>query len=207
VLLPLRAGSRRVERPVAGHGGRTAWTVLALGALATFAAVAFLVAPVRQPDVTYTWTPAAGTAVALPLMPYQPTELVASVGCAEARRGGLLLATVPPRPDPAAIPLDGLVVTGTGAEVQIMSGGVYLGHLALPSGDCSIMLAARPDATVVALEGVPVLEHRGDVRPAVTGVFTDLGSGSGIALSLTTDTRFATSPSPLKVALPEMECR
>ena len=201
MLLPLRAGSRRVERPVAGHGGRTAWTVLALGALATFAAVAFLVAPVRQPDVTYTWTPAAGTTVALPLMPYQPTELVASVGCAEARRGGLLLATVPPRPDPTAIPLDGLVVTGTGAEVHITSGGLYLGHVALPSGDCSIRLAARPDATVVALEGVPVLEHRGDVRPAVTGVFTDLGSGSGIALSLTTDTRFATTPSRIKVGL------
>ena len=46
--------------------------------------------------------PADGTAVALPLMPYQPVELTATIGCEAARTGGLLLSTVPLRPDPAA---------------------------------------------------------------------------------------------------------
>ena len=51
-----------------------------------------------------------------------------------------------------------------------------------------------------------MLSHTGDVRPDVAGIFTDLPGASTtgnrpLALSLTADTRFATTPSPLKIAL------
>jgi cell wall arabinan synthesis protein/arabinosyltransferase-like concanavalin domain-containing protein/EmbC-like arabinotransferase in arabinogalactan biosynthesis len=179
--------------------------VLAVGLLSALAALAFPFAPVRQPEVIYTWTPADGTAVALPLMPYQPVRLTATISCAAARAGGLLLSTVPPRPDPSALPLDGLRLVGTSAGVQITSAGVDLGTVALPPGDCTLALGSDARATVVTLGGSPVLSHTGDVRPDVAGIFTDLpdapGTGTTATLSLTADTRFATTPSPLKIAL------
>ena len=179
--------------------------VLAVGLLSALAALAFPFAPVRQPEVTYTWTPVDGTAVALPLMPYQPVELTATIGCAAARSGGLLLATVPPHPDPSALPLDGLRLVGTSAGVQVTSAGVELGTVPLPPGGCTLALRSDAAATVVTLDGTPVLSHTGDVRPDVAGIFTDLPRGSttgnAAALSLTADTRFATTPSLLKIAL------
>ena len=133
--------------------------ILAVGLLTTLAALAFPFAPVRQPEVTYAWTPADGPAVAVPLMPYQPVELTATVGCAAARTGGLVLSTVPPRPDPAALPLDGLQLVGTSAGVQVTSAGLDLGTVALPPGDCTLSLGSDAAATVVALDGAPVLNH------------------------------------------------
>jgi arabinosyltransferase A/arabinosyltransferase B/arabinosyltransferase C len=173
--------------------------VLVVGVLTALAAVAFPFAPVRQPEVTYTWTPADGTAVALPLMPYQPTALTATVDCAAARAGGLLLTTVPPPPNPQAVPLDGLRLVGTPAGVTVTSAGTTLGTVALPPGDCTLTVDSTTAVTVVALDGRPVLEHVGDVRPGIAGIFTD--AIEGLALSLTADTRFATTPTPLKLAL------
>ncbi|MDT7580688.1 MAG: arabinosyltransferase, partial [Pseudonocardiales bacterium] len=182
--------------------------MLLLGALTALAAVAFVFAPVRQPEVTYTWTPTDGTAVALPLMPYQPTELTATVGCAAARRGGLLLTTVPPRPDPTAAPMAGLILVGTPTGMTVTTAGVRLGTVAVPAGDCTIALGSTADATTVSIDGAPVLTRPGDVRPDVAGIFTEspdagagAGAGAGLTLALTADTRFATTPTPLKLAI------
>jgi hypothetical protein len=202
VLSPPRAAVRRAV-PLQGDAGR-ARLVLLLGALTALAAVAFVFAPVRQPEVTYAWTPADGTAVALPLMPYQPTQLTATVGCAAARRGGLLLATVPPRPDPTAAPMAGLTLVGTPGGVTVTTAGTRLGTVAVPTGGCTIALGSSADVTTVSIDGRTVLARPGDVRPDVAGVFTespDAGSGAGLALTLTADTRFATTPTPLKLAV------
>ena len=127
VLSPPRPATPPADLGARGTLGR-ARLVLAVGLLTALAALAFPFAPVRQPEINYLWTPADGTAVALPLMPYQPVELTATIGCAAARTGGLLLSTVPPRPDPAALPLDGLRLVGTPAGVRITSGGRRPGH-------------------------------------------------------------------------------
>ncbi len=206
VLSPPRTAPRRAAPT---RGARRPLLVLVLGALTALAAVAFVFAPVRQPEVTYAWTPADGTAVALPLMPYQPTRLDAAVDCATARRGGLLLATVPPRPDPAAAPLAGLTLVGTPAgltaALTATSAGARLGTVALPAGDCTVTLASDAAATTVSVDGVTVLHSPGDVRPDVAGIFTEspdaARTGTGLALSLTADTRFATTPTPLKLAV------
>lgn len=187
-------------RPDTGPGGTVgrARLVLAVGLLSVLAALAFPFAPVHQPEVTYTWTPADGTAVALPLMPYQPVGLTATIGCAAARAGGLLLSTVPPRPDPSALPLDGLRLVGTSAGVEITSAGVDLGTVPVPPGGCTLALESDATSTIVTLDGTPVLSHTGDVRPDVAGIFSDLPDAT---LSLTADTRFATAPSALKIGL------
>ena len=197
MLSPPLTAPRRTAR--AADAGRRPRRALVLGLLTTLAAVAFVFAPVHQPEVSYSWTPADGSAVALPLMPYQPTALTSTVGCAAARRGGVLLSTVPPRPDPAAPPLSGLQVVGTPAGVAVTSAGVPLGTVALPAGDCTLTTTSDARATTVALDGAPVLVHPGDVRPDVAGIFTE--AGDGLALSLVADTRFATTPTALKLAL------
>ena len=202
MLSPPRPALFRAVPGSTSAAGR-ARLVLAVGLLTALAALAFPFAPVRQPVVTYAWTPADGPAVALPLMPYQPVELVATLGCAAARTGGLVLSTVPPRPDPAALPLDGLQLVGTPTGVQITRAGVDLGTVPLPTGDCTLALGSDTTATVVTIDGTPVLRHVGDVRPDVAGIFTDLPAPSttGMTLTLTADTRFATTPSLWKIAL------
>ena len=202
MLSPPRPALFRAVPGSTSAAGR-ARLILAVGLLSALAALAFPFAPVRQPVVTYAWTPADGPAVALPLMPYQPVELAATLHCAAARTGGLVLSTVPPRPDPAALPLDGLLLVGTPTGVRITSAGVDLGTVPLPTGDCTLALGSDTTATVVSLDGTPVLRHVGDVRPDVAGIFTGLPAPSttGMTLTLTADTRFATTPSLWKIAL------
>jgi hypothetical protein len=103
------------------------------------------------------------------------------------------------------LPLDGLRLVGTPAGVRITSGGADLGTVPLPTGDCTLALGSDATATVVALDGTPVLLRPGDVRPDVAGIFTDLPTATAtsgrLALSLTADNRFATTPSLWKIAL------
>lgn len=188
------------EDPPQRGGPRTRGRlVFWLGLLAALAAVAFPLAPVVQPQVTYSWTASDGPA-AIPLMPYQPVQLDASIDCAAARTpGALLLSTTPPRPDPAAQPLAGLQITSTGDGLRVTSAGVGLGTVALPQGRCTVTVASGFARTTVAVDGRPVLTRDGDVRPDVAGAFTD--APTGVTLSLTADTRFQTTISPVKAAL------
>ena len=127
--------------------------VLGLGLLATLAALVFPFAPVVQPEVNYRWSAADGAA-ALPLMPYQPVALTATVDCARrAATGALLLSTVPPRPDPAAEPLPGLRL--------IAAAGSARGHErrrrprprpAAP-GACTVTVTSDPRSTTVRVDG------------------------------------------------------
>jgi Arabinosyltransferase concanavalin like domain len=116
--------------------------VLLLGALAVLAAIAFPLAPVLQPQVTYSWRAADGPA-AIPLMPYQPVQLTARTDCATAFASGpgerILLSTVPYaggalRPDPSAQPLSGLRLTAVAGALRVESAGVELGTVSLPVG-------------------------------------------------------------------------
>ncbi|MFC4944801.1 arabinosyltransferase domain-containing protein [Pseudonocardia sp. GCM10023141] len=193
-------------RPTARDPRRWVWV---LGLIAVVAAVLFPFAPVEQPIVRYNWTAAQGPA-AIPLMPYQPVELTATVGCAVALAGDepggppssaerVLLTTVPPRPDPAAQPLAGLRITTTGTHLHIASAGLDLGTVTLPNDSCVVTVQSDPARTTVLVDGAEVLHHDGDMRPDVAGAFTD--ETGGVSLALTTDTRFQTTISPLKLAI------
>ncbi|HVH24799.1 MAG TPA: arabinosyltransferase domain-containing protein, partial [Pseudonocardia sp.] len=171
-----------------------------LALVALLAALTFPFAPVRQPEVRFDWTAADGTA-AFPLMPYQPIELRATTSCATARQAGprVLLSTVPLRPDPAADPLYGLRLTVLGDRLRLASAGTELGEVDLPAADCVLSVVSTPQHTELLVDDAPVLTRAGDVRPDVVGAFSELPAG--VSLTLTTDTRFQTSPSPLKLAL------
>ena len=146
----------------------------------------------------YRWSAADGAA-ALPLMPYQPVALTATVDCAAVRDGALLLSTVPPRPDPAAEPLAGLRLIAAAGAIEVTSDGVDLGRVPLAPGPCTVTVTSDPRATTVSVDDRVVVTKDGDVRPAVVGAFSDLDDG--VTLALTADTRFQTSITPLKAAI------
>jgi hypothetical protein len=194
-----RSGRDSLTTPIRQGGPRRAAGLF--GLLAVLAAVAFPLAPVQQPEVTYSWTAADGPA-AIPLLPYQPTELTASTSCATAREAPperVLLSTVPLRSDPAAPPLHGLRLTATAGEVRVASAGVDLGAVELPDGACTLSVVSDPARTSVLVDGEPMLVRDGDVRPAVAGAFSE--TRSGVEMRLTADTRFETTISPLKAAI------
>lgn len=176
--------------------------VLLLGVIATLAAVLFPFAPVEQPVVRYDWTADQGAA-AIPLMPYQPVALTATVSCDVARGGGAgerpLLATTPLHPDPAAAPLAGLLISASGAGLHVVSAGIDLGTVPVPPKTCAVTVSSDAQRTTVAIDDAVVLRHDGDARPDVAGAFTP--ESTGVTLSLTTDTRFQTSISPLKLGI------
>ncbi|WP_232661076.1 arabinosyltransferase domain-containing protein [Pseudonocardia sp. TRM90224] len=174
--------------------------VLVFGLVALVAAVAFPLAPVEQPVATYSWSATDGPA-AIPLMPYQPARLEVRFECATLRGvQGTVFATVPRVVDPAAEPLAGLTITARDGSVQVTSAGVDLGAAPLPAGDCAATFTSDPARTALVVDGMPVVDRAGDLRPDVAGAFSDL-SGAAVAATITTDTRFQTTISPLKLAI------
>jgi Mycobacterial cell wall arabinan synthesis protein/Arabinosyltransferase concanavalin like domain/EmbC C-terminal domain len=198
VLTPARtAPPAEPDAPAAQRDPRFRRWVLVFGVLATLAAVVFPFAPVAAPQVDYRWSAADGSA-ALPLMPYQPVALTATVDCGAMRDGALLLSTVPPRPDPAAEPLAGLRLIAAAGAVEVTSGGVELGRIPV-ARPCTVTVTSDPRATTVSVDDRVVVTRDGDVRPAVVGAFSDLDDG--VTLALTADTRFQTRITPLKAAI------
>ena len=199
MLTPARtAPPAAPDAPAVQRDPRYRRWVLLFGLLATLAAVLFPFAPVVQPEVDYRWSAADGAA-ALPLMPYQPVALTATVDCAVVRDGALLLSTVPPRPDPAAEPLSGLRLIAAAGAIDVTSGGVELGRIPLAPGACTVTVTSDPRATTVSVDDRVVVTKDGDVRPAVVGAFSDVDTG--VTLALTADTRFQTTITPLKAVV------
>ena len=139
-------------------------------------------------------------------MPYQPVELTATIGCAAARTGGLLLSTVPPRPDPAALPLDGLRLRrhARGRPDHERGRSTWAPCPCRPATAPSRWGPTRPPPSS-PWTATPVLRHPGDVRPDVAGHLHRAARRhrhrGRLALSLTADTRFTTTPSFWKIAL------
>lgn len=177
--------------------------VTGLGVIAALAALLFPFAPVQQQVSTYRWE--GGPAAALPLVPYQPVHLVASWDCSAAAQvppGGIVLSTVPAQAAERTPELPGLqVLRASSGRVVVTSGETLLADRALPSGECQWQLRSTPDSTEVLLDEVTVAKYTGDIRPAVAGLFSEVPAGGGLAVELTADTRFQTSPGPLKIGL------
>ncbi|MDQ3900335.1 MAG: arabinosyltransferase domain-containing protein [Actinomycetota bacterium] len=202
-----RARSRLGAAPEApGAHRRLCYATVALGLIAALAALAVPFAPVTQDRVTMTWPmPGAdptATAAAIPLMPYQPVELTATVPCAgDASMDTVLLSTMPLRPDPAAPPLPGLRVERFDDHLMVSSYGKQVASITQPAGSCTLHVGSDPDRTWVNVNGQPVGSVTGDFRPAVAGAFTEAPSTAGLHLTLITDTRFQTSPTLVKAVL------
>ena len=196
------------------------------GLLGALLAIATPVLPVNQTTAQLNW-PQNGTfeSVEAPLIGYVATELNVSVPCAAAaglagpRNAGktVLLSTVP-KQAPKAVDR-GLLIQRANDDLVLVVRNVPVVTAPLTqvlSPSCQRLTftahADRVAAEFVGLTQGPKAEHPGsplrgeksgyDFRPQIVGVFTDLAGPAppGLTFSATVDTRYSSTPTPLKMA-------
>ncbi|MGH3719273.1 MAG: arabinosyltransferase domain-containing protein [Pseudonocardiaceae bacterium] len=215
-----RTGAEAAENdPGAGGVGR-AGSVLrlaaaVLGLLGALLAIAVPLLPVIQHTVVITWPRAGHLApVNAPLVTFQPQNLTATIPCAAATsidarstRPAALLATTPPgSTDGAAV---GMVLEVAGGKLTLISRGQPLGNILLSTipaapGRCVIQVTAGAKGTTASAGPTRFVKVDQDVRPQVTGVYSALDQRrdpvAGVAVRITVDTRFQSTPHPVKLA-------
>lgn len=180
--------------------------VLGAAVLSLVAAVGFVLAPVERPDAVYGWPSAPGdaSAVAVPLMLGRPAELTASGSCADVRDADpdtVLLSTTPLEDAPGLPPQAGLRATvADDGTLRVRTAGTDLAPVDV-AGDCTWEVVTSASATTLSVDGEVRDERAADLRPQVAGVFTGLDDPGGVAVDVTADTVFQTSPTVLKTAL------
>ncbi|OBB85426.1 arabinosyltransferase [Mycobacterium colombiense] len=196
------------------------------GLLGVLLAIATPLLPVDQTTAQLNW-PQNGTfgSVDAPLIGYVATDLTITVPCEAAAglagpgNGGktVLLSTVP-KQAPKAVDRGLLIVRANNDLVLVVRNvPVVTAPLSQVLGPACQRLtftahADRVTAEFVGLTQGPNAEHPGsplrgeksgyDFRPQIVGVFTDLSgpAPSGLHFSATIDTRYSSSPTPLKMA-------
>ncbi len=210
-----------------GANHRIARLVAAIaGLLGALLAIATPLLPVNQTTAQLNW-PQNGTfeSVEAPLIGYVATDLNLTVPCqAAAGLAGpknasktVLLSTVP-KQAPKAVDR-GLLLQRINDDLVLIVRNVPVVAAPLSqvlSPSCRHLTfsahADRVTAEFVGLKQGPDAEHPGsplrgeksgyDFRPQIVGVFTDLAGPTppGLSFSATIDTRYSSSPTPLKMA-------
>ena len=154
-------------------------------------------APVWAQTTTVTW-PVPGAEVrsaTAVVVPYRPTQLVASVPCSALRAGG---------------PPTVVLATGTGADGLIVTTGPGGAALRLdgldvdlpPAGiDCSTVITAGPEGVSVATSDGQLVDLPGQPVPKVFGFRTDLAAPAGLSVTADVVDPFGTSPGAVKIGL------
>ena len=176
--------------------------------------------PVTQTTTSVSW-PQQGTLdpVTAPLVAYHPLDLSVDVPCSavaelrdQGREDGVLVSTAPRQAGEQAA-ARGLVVAVAGPSVEVRSRNVLVASapveaVARPGACSTVHVTADSSGIDAGFRGLQVDGHGvgghldGDVRPQVVGVFTDLTGPApqGLDVHLTVDSRYTTSPTPLKYA-------
>lgn len=196
---------RRAGHPDAGRGSRgRAVLAAALGAVAAVLAIAFPLLPITQDTLELRWPTVENgtTPVTSPLVSVRPERMAADVPCAAVADlgSGTVFATTPPdAPGGAAV---GLAVTAIDGLAAVTLGGEVIAEAPVCRDTLSIVTDAG--ATVVTLDGRPLVELEEDRRPEVVGVYSDLDGTTaavgGLAVSITVDNRYDSTPTLLKTA-------
>lgn len=202
------------------------WVASVAGLLGVLLAVATPLLPVDQTTAQLNW-PQNGSfgSVEAPLIGYVATDLNITVPCQAAAglagRGNpgktVLLSTVP-KQAPKAVDRGLLIVPANDDLVLVVRNvPVVTAPLSQVLGPACQRLTFTAHADKVTAEFVgltqgPNTEHPGaplrgeksgyDFRPQIVGVFTDLSGPAppGLSFSATIDTRYSSSPTPLKMA-------
>lgn len=202
------------------------WVASVAGLLGVLLAVATPLLPVDQTTAQLNW-PQTGSfgSVEAPLIGYVATDLNITVPCQAAAglagRGNpgktVLLSTVP-KQAPKAVDRGLLIVRANDDLVLVVRNvPVVTAPLSQVLGPACQRLTFTAHADKVTAEFVgltqgPNTEHPGaplrgeksgyDFRPQIVGVFTDLSGPAppGLSFSATIDTRYSSSPTPLKMA-------
>jgi len=211
----------------AGSNHRLARLVATVaGLLGALLAIATPLLPVNQTTAQLNW-PQNGTfaSVDAPLIGYVATELNVSVPCEAAvglagpqNAGKTVLLSTVPKQAPKAVDR-GLLIQRASDYLVLVVRNVAV--VTAPLSDvlspaCQRLTfsahADRVTAEFVGLKQGPNAEHPGaplrgeksgyDFRPQIVGVFTDLAGPAppGLSFSATVDTRYSSSPTPLKMA-------
>ncbi|WP_040836962.1 arabinosyltransferase domain-containing protein [Nocardia brevicatena] len=197
-----------------GWARPVAWIAGLLGAVL---AVALPFLPVEMESASVTW-PEAGTAdsVEAPLTAYAPAGLSAHLPCAAftalAESGGVAVSTVPRQsPDMERYGFVAKVVADTvdrPGRVDIVSRNTLLWSAPLETvrgQGCSVGVEMSSARTVVSVDGTTVAGAtvEADMRPQVVGVFSELTDTvpGDMRVDIDVDSRFSTSPTPLKLAV------
>lgn len=210
----------------AGANHRIARLVAVIaGLLGALLAMATPFLPVNQTTAQLNW-PQNGTfeSVEAPLIGYVATELNVTVPCAAAaglagpqNAGRTVLLSTVPKQAPKAVDR-GLLIQRANDDLVLVVRNVPVVSAPLSqvlSPACQrLTFTARFDkvaAEFVGLTQGPTAEHPGaplrgersgyDFRPQIVGVFTDLAGPvpPGLSFSATIDTRYSSSPTPLKM--------
>ncbi|MBF6298365.1 arabinosyltransferase domain-containing protein [Nocardia amamiensis] len=166
---------------------------------------------VRQDRASLDW-PESGTAsVAAPLVSYEPLRFNATLPCSltGSAAGGTVLSTVPPASGQAAT--KGLVVSVADGVLSVVLRDIPLLSAPLAEiGSCAALtIESTAAATTAELTGVSRQDGTPfgatvsrDIRPQLVGVFTDLDAGrlDGARVHADIDSRFSSTPTPLKLA-------
>ncbi|MGH3867269.1 MAG: arabinosyltransferase domain-containing protein [Pseudonocardiaceae bacterium] len=187
----------------------------ALGLLGALLAIAVPLLPVIQRTAVITWPrPGHLAPVNAPLVTFQPQSLTATIPCAaaasvEARstQPASLLATTPPgSTEGAAV---GMVLQVADGKLTLISRGQALGNIlvstvAAPVGQCMIKISSDARGTTASAGATRFVKVDQDVRPQVTGIYSALSEQrdpvAGLAVRITADTRFQSTPHPVKLA-------
>ena len=186
------------------------------GLLGFVLSVATPLLPVVQTTVTLNW-PQGGQYgnVTSPLISQVPVTLDATIPCDVVRgmppAGGLVLGTAPKDGKDAA--LNAMLVNVTTQRVDVIVRNVVVASVPRPqvvSAQCQrIEITSSHNGTFATFVGLtdtsgkPLRSGFDDpnLRPAIVGVFTDLVGPAppGLSFSAVVDSRFTTSPTPLKL--------
>ncbi|MGH3796463.1 MAG: arabinosyltransferase domain-containing protein [Pseudonocardiaceae bacterium] len=192
---------------------RALWLLLALTALTAALGVSVPLAPVHAAQPVVSWPPHGQPArsTVLPLSPYRPLSLEATIGCAALRElNGAAsgspgtadaLRTVPAKAGPAAA--QGLRVAVDHRQVVVSASGATILVEPLPPGDCRYQVVADAAGVRVLRNGVLVVDRPELLPPQVAELATDVSPAAAASLTvqLRPDDRYASSPTVLKTAL------
>lgn len=184
------------------------WAIAALALLTGMLGIFVVLAPVTADDPVVSWPRAGGqpTSTVLPLSPYRPLRLAATIPCATLRAldarpaGGEALRTLPA--DVGATPGEGLVVATVQGIVTVSASGAQLLRAPLPAGDCSYRVLADAGGVAVSRDGVTLGAWANLLVPQVAELQTDaVARTSGLSVRLHTDARYQSRPTVIKAAL------
>ena len=188
---------------------RSSWLLAGLAALTGLLGLLAVLAPVTADDPVVSWPPSGEqpASTVLPLSPYRPLQLQATVPCAalqalDARGGGAALRTMPA--DAWAAVDQGLLVTVAAGQVRVRASGAGLLTEPVPAGDCTYLVRADSGGVRVERDGTGLAAEAGLLPPQVAQLETALEgqpAASGLAVELHTDARYESSPTVLKTAL------
>ena len=204
--LPPPDGDRSAALRTALRGPRLVATISALVSIVLAVSIPFL--PVRQTTASLSW-PQDGTTTGItaPLVSYAPTDLDIAIPCTAVRQlsgGGVVTSTSPVgAPDAERYGLVAKVVGGDSPRLDVIARDRVLLSEPLDGlgTDCAVTVHSESTGTTVGLNGSTTTFDE-DLRPQMVGVFSDLTGDAPDGLSVTAqlDTRFTSSPTPLKLA-------